>query len=74
MGQLECKYCGAKAEAETFKEADDLIDHSIGLYKSNGCPAKDEDLLWNGEPAYEIVHKLVVKDSKPTAKKGKKSD
>lgn len=72
MGKLECKYCGATAEADSFEEADSIIDHSIGLYKSNGCPAREEDLLWNGKPAYEVTHKLVVKASTSTSTTTKK--
>ena len=56
MTLLECKYCGATAEADSFKEADALIDHSLGLYKSNGCPGDGKDLLWDGHPAYEVQY------------------
>ena len=67
MGKLECKYCGATAEGKSFKEADDLIDHSIGLTRSNGCPGNPADLLWNGKPAFEISYKLLAKSEQPKA-------
>ena len=70
MGKLECKYCGAKAEAESFDEADAIIDHSIGLDRSNGCPGNDKDLFWNGVPAYKVEYTLVAESTKnkPTNK------
>ena len=68
MGILECRYCGAKAEAESFKEADSLIDHSRGKAIGRPCPGNLSDLLWDGKPAYKLEYVLLAKDSTPKPK------
>jgi hypothetical protein len=73
MSVLECKYCGARAEAASFEEADALIDHSIGLYKSNGCPGDDKDLYWNGKPAFEVTYTRTSTGKTKSGSKTKKS-
>ena len=37
MSKAKCFKCGASAEADTFKKAKALLDHSIGLCRSIKC-------------------------------------
>ena len=49
MGKLICHQCGAIWESETFKEAIESIDHSIGLHNSRPCPNDGTNhMTWNG--------------------------
>ena len=48
MGKLSCQRCGATAEGETFEEADERIDHALGLSKGRPCSGKQSDLIWEG--------------------------
>jgi len=48
MGVLSCQRCGATAEGETFEQADERIDHAVGLSKGRACSGKTSDLIWNG--------------------------
>ena len=74
MGTLECQRCTATAEADTFEEADSLIDHAYGRIISRDCAGDEKDLVWNGEPAFEITSKRVASDPlKSTTVKPKKS-
>ena len=72
MGLLECRYCGAKAEADTIKEADSLIDHARGKAIGRPCAGEPSYLLWDGKQAYKKEYVLLVKESaKPKAKANK---
>lgn len=50
MGELICLRCNAKAEGETFAEADELIDHAIGKSKGFPCNGDPTQMRWNGDP------------------------
>ncbi len=49
MGLLTCIRCGAKAEGDTFAQADELIDHAIGLSKGRPCSGDPRNMLWTGD-------------------------
>ena len=71
MGILTCRYCGAKAEADTIKEADSLIDHARGKAIGRPCAGELSYLLWDGKQAYRKEYVLLVKDSTPKQAKAK---
>lgn len=50
MGKLECLRCGAIIEKPTFKEAQESLDHSVGLTRNRPCRNDGTQLVWNGIP------------------------
>lgn len=46
----------AKSEADTFEQADEAIDHSVGVTRGKPCIGSDLDLLWNEQPVASIVY------------------
>lgn len=71
MGILECRFCGAKAEADTIKAADDLIDHARGKAIGRPCPGEPSELLWDGKQAFRKEYVLLIKESPAKAKASK---
>ena len=76
MGILECRFCGAKTEADTIKAAEDLIDHSRGKAIGRPCPVEPSTLFWDGKQAYKKEYVLLIKQEstnqgKPKAKVSK---
>jgi len=69
MGKLKCQRCTATAEADTFEEADSLIDHAYGRIISRPCAGDDKDLIWNGKPAFVVTYTRRLEPTKPTVKK-----
>jgi len=55
MGKLYCLKCKQEVEANTFAEANSLIDHAA---KSIRCAGKDNNLRWNGERVVGTVSLL----------------
>lgn len=47
MGTLTCQRCGATSEGKSFEDADDIIDHAVGLVRGRPCSGKDSDLVWD---------------------------
>ncbi|MCK5600936.1 hypothetical protein KAR91_03645 [Candidatus Pacearchaeota archaeon] len=75
MGVLECKRCFAKATGSDRKEADDRIDHAIGLRIGRPCSGKQSDLVWHsGETPVATATVLVEEEvqEKPKSKKSKR--
>jgi len=80
MGTLYCLKCKQTVEADTFAEADSLIDHGA---KSIKCSAAREYIRWNGEVIVGTVDLIptetakakpvaVIVTAKPTSSKSKK--
>jgi len=46
MGTLSCQRCFATAEGNTQEEADELIDHALGMMIGRPCEGKASDLKW----------------------------
>ena len=68
MGILECRYCGARAEADTVEAADDLIDHARGKAIGRPCPGEPSELRWNGSIVFEKKYVRVLKSSSSKSK------
>ena len=79
MGELSCQRCGAKAEGDTRKEADDLIDHGVGAIRGRPCSGLQSDLKWTDstrvtkreEPEVEKLE-TITEGPKKKSKKSKK--
>lgn len=76
MGELICKKCKAKIKAGTFEQADEQIDHSVGVTRGHPCDASDLDLFWNEKPVATVVYHIGPgsKDYKPPVSKQVKKD
>ncbi|MDH3833834.1 MAG: hypothetical protein OES34_06700 [Nitrosopumilus sp.] len=65
MGTLYCLKCKQTVEADTFAEADSLIDHGA---KSIKCSADKSYIRWNGEAIVGTVDLIPTKaKAKPVA-------
>ncbi len=66
MGKLVCNKCQATQEADTFVQADDLIDHSPAATRGHPCDASPLRMTWDED--YEKENGRVVKTNpKPVA-------
>ncbi len=76
MGELICKKCKAKIKADTFEQADEQIDHSVGVKRGHPCDASDLDLFWNEKPVATVVYHIGPgsKDYKPPVRKQVKKE
>ena len=69
MGKLVCLKCKETVEAETFSEADSLIDHAVNSQTCSGSPSY---LRWNGgttKPKENTVRAIQQEESTATKKK-----
>ena len=69
MGKLTCSRCFATAEADTFEEADAIIDHARGQMIGRPCSGKNSDLSFetatgNKPRATVVVEEEVVEKPK----------
>lgn len=58
MGELICLKCKAKIKADTFEQADEQIDHSVGKSRGHLCDGSDLNLRWNDKPVASIVYHI----------------
>lgn len=70
MGKLTCQRCGATAEGETFADADELIDHAVGLIRGRPCSGKESDLTFDNKSIEPEIS--TNSDSDSTTKKSKR--
>ncbi|KKN37572.1 hypothetical protein LCGC14_0762120 [marine sediment metagenome] len=73
MGTLSCQRCGAQAEGNTQKEADDKIDHARGQMIGRPCSGKQSDLRWTDSQKREERPEIVVAENITESKKFKKT-
>ena len=72
MGILRCSKCKAIADANTFEDADELIDHGIGLLVGNGCLGDPTNMTWDKDgyigKSEKDNGKYISKNPKPVAR------
>lgn len=68
MGFLRCSKCKAIAEGDTFEDADELIDHGIGLLAGNGCAGDPANMTWDKEGKVGKDGKFIEGEPKPVAR------
>ena len=73
MGTLSCQRCGAQAEGNTEKEADDKIDHARGQMIGRPCSGKQSDLRWTGSQKREERPEIAVAENITESKSSKKT-
>lgn len=72
MGTLTCQRCGATAEGKTFADADEIIDHAVGLIRGRPCSGKESDLTFDNKSIEPEISTDTNSDSDSTTKKSKR--
>lgn len=67
MGKITCLKCGAVSYAETFEQADDQIDHSIGDLRGKPCIGSPLDITWDEKFRTDEDGNIIDSDPKPVA-------
>jgi len=67
MGKITCLKCGAVSYAETFEQADDQIDHSVGVTRGKPCIGSPLDITWDEKFESDGDGNIIHSDPKPVA-------
>jgi len=67
MGKITCNKCGATSLAETFEQADDQIDHSVGVSRGKPCDGNPIDITWDKSFEIDDDGNIIASSPKPVA-------
>lgn len=67
MGKLVCLKCGATSLANTFEQADEQIDHSVGDSRGKPCIGSQLDITWDESFETDEDGNIIQSSPKPVA-------